>query len=60
MNEAEYQENRKALVTLGAAAVCLASLMGGSKPDITEAFDFTEQFVAEAEKRLGGKLPLER
>lgn len=67
--EAEYQESRKKLVVVTAGALVLADVIGQGLPKkgaaayetrtarMEMAFDFAEDFLAEAEKRVG-KLPL--
>lgn len=58
----DYPKQRAKAVMLGAAALLLADAISGAASQVSDdvavksAFDLAEAFVAEAEKRLGGKI----
>jgi hypothetical protein len=65
--DAHYQGKRAEALILSAASLVIADVIArGLEPDtaelpttrMTQAFTIAEAFIAEAEKRLGGKLPL--
>lgn len=71
MSKQDYTKYRAQLVTAGAAALVIAETIAAGLPNrdlavndgpqqrVKMAFDVAEAFIVEAEKRLGGQIPME-